>query len=777
MNWNQTKLQAAEKLRSVLELHRHAKALANLATACVPPALIQKLDSQVPVARRQLDRLTKNEFRMGVVGLEKAGKSTFVNAWLGCDLLPTALVRCTYTPTQIYSVTEERQQRLEVLTKTHEEFDRLICELKASSTKEAAEDLSKIEQHRNTLDAVIEEGNQIIPFLHLEEIRPYLQKYVADERFAHAIREVRLYTTQLAAAEGVVFYDVPGMDSGLAKTLEDNRQMLEDSDAIIVVMRDPSLKGSEKDLVRMAVSGDAIPISEKLFVFLGRADTYKTAEAWRRCQQEAKTSWASIGHPVHDKRFLSGSAGAHLRIEVPNLREETEQTLGPRETMLTALRMVSDCDFPDEEVAQFTGIPAFKNAVQEYLNTDRSRILLQRCDTVCQQIEEASREILAEVARRVPSDPDELRQQHDFRRRDEFSKWWGDDNSGKWMHIRVKLNDYRKNTLLVEETDQPPRVRRLNEWVQQFKRDFVRTMAEIPSRQENTRRAIFDSSASPAFVSATANHEWRAKLYPEILQGIEKSAERLAVNLHALIEEIKNYIRQELLWNSQKVDIILSDLLVLDKGYLQNALKVLFLRYARPLADILVRAPLGSAMRENRLKAYRSDTDALISYLDRGGLDPAFHQPHLFAKHGLALLIDPSVREKELLAPKSALPDSIQRLLESTEKLQKEEKYHGEHLLVQEVEGDLIGLELIITEGLLPASGFGGFCYAEVQSLIDIFFSRAHRWSGLAGHEWQIGNPEILKELPASLQTQEIDLEACQLLANLKEALANYSLR
>ena len=48
-------------------------------------------------------KLEKNEFEIAIVGLEKAGKSTFANALMGNDILPSKEERCTYTSTRICS--------------------------------------------------------------------------------------------------------------------------------------------------------------------------------------------------------------------------------------------------------------------------------------------------------------------------------------------------------------------------------------------------------------------------------------------------------------------------------------------------------------------------------------------------------------------------------------------------------------------------------------------------------------------------------------------------
>ena len=52
-------------------------------------------------AQRLLKKLEENEFEIAVVGLEKAGKSSFSNAFIDIDVLPTDDQRCTYTSTRI----------------------------------------------------------------------------------------------------------------------------------------------------------------------------------------------------------------------------------------------------------------------------------------------------------------------------------------------------------------------------------------------------------------------------------------------------------------------------------------------------------------------------------------------------------------------------------------------------------------------------------------------------------------------------------------------------
>ncbi|MBD0359350.1 MAG: dynamin family protein, partial [Nitrososphaeraceae archaeon] len=191
MDWKTASSYYEARLTEALNVQRYAVNLANLPQAEIPSQLKAILLQEAEPARRQLERLKKREFRIAVVGLEKAGKSTFINAWLECDLLPAKGGRCTFTTTQIYSVENDTEQKLEVQAKTEEQFINLLKELE---TAKAQEDIKTIRENEISLQQVRKEGNRTFPFTRLDDIRESLKKYVADEKYAHAVLEARLYT-------------------------------------------------------------------------------------------------------------------------------------------------------------------------------------------------------------------------------------------------------------------------------------------------------------------------------------------------------------------------------------------------------------------------------------------------------------------------------------------------------------------------------------------------------------------------------------------------------
>ena len=402
MDWKTASTLYANQLKTALNVRRHALDLLNLASVNhlnitqEQKTILQKAGEP---AEKLMRRLQNGEFRIAVVGLEKAGKSTFVNAWLGSDLLPAKPARCTFTTTQIYSVQAQNEQRLETLPKSAEQYRAYQADLRdqlQSADKGAAQkaenDLNVMDSNNNTLQEIIDEGKKTYNFSRLEEIKSNLSRYVADERYAHAMQEARLYTSQLAAVDGVVFYDVPGLDSGLAKHIEESKEMLADCDAIILVQRrDIDLKSHEQDLIKFGADGDPyLKLADKLFVFWGQIDLQPSKEALQENWQQLLSKWAVFEIPEH--RIVSGSAGAHLVLQGFDL-----PFVGSLEQIQDKMRVLTGTTSPNE-LKDATGILELQQRIQNYLDHERTELLKKRCNGMITDILKTAQEIYKTVA-------------------------------------------------------------------------------------------------------------------------------------------------------------------------------------------------------------------------------------------------------------------------------------------------------------------------------------------------------------------------------------------
>jgi Dynamin family. len=756
MDWKTASSYYETRLTDALNIQRHAVNLANLPQAEVPEKLKQILVQEAQPARRQLERLKKREFRIAVVGLEKAGKSTFVNAWLECDLLPAKGARCTFTTTQIYSVEHESEQRLEIKVKTEEQFINLSNELRTSNEKNAKQDLRTIEENDVTLQQVIIEGNRTFPFTRLEDIREPLKKYVADEKYAHAVLEARLYTNKLAQAEGIVFYDVPGLDSGLAKHVDEAQEMLSDCDAVILVQRFTSLREKELEIIKFTEQGDKnVTVADKLFVFLSRIDSLGSAEAMKTHIQEAAQDWLKRANlPNH--RIVSGSAGAYLLLN--NIAgEQTKLEIGDTHVIQSHLQRLTGIDDLEILKTEATGIPVIKEKIFDYINTERVAILKKRCEASLHTIISTSEEIYRLVSKNHPENPEQAKLFAENNQRVLFAEWWNQ----KWLIIKADLQKYYDAYIINKALDNLT-ANSLTQ-IEKFREGYLEIVdQEMQKLREETfkkKDTIFLANSNPEFDRMKANFAWREDLYNDISRLLSNIARQLALELQNESLNLVAYMTS-LLWGSNQVK---ARLIANSEDYflakLENSLSVLFLRFARPVAEALIRGPVNSDTRNKIIKSLGVDIEIVDNYYS--GKEPAYSLLKRYVKYGADLLFNLEVRQQVLGI--TGIVTGIATAAINNEIPQQS--------VIFEVENDINAFEEYLKFAIFNAASFESYCIQELKGLVDSFREKEGTWTGVALNEWLQGNPLLLAEIPNNLKSQQSNLEVSERLRQLSIAL------
>ena len=753
MDWKTASSYYETRLTDALNIQRHAVNLANLPQAEVPEKLKQILIQEAQPARRQLERLKKREFRIAVVGLEKAGKSTFVNAWLECDLLPAKGGRCTFTTTQIYSVEHESEQRLEVQAKTEAEFINLLKELEKA---QAQEDINTIRTNEITLQEVRQEGNLTFPFTRLEDIREPLKKYVADEKYAHAVLEARLYTNKLAQAEGIVFYDVPGLDSGLAKHVDEAQEMLSDCDAVILVQRFTSLREKELEIIKFTEQGDKnVTVADKLFVFLSRIDSLGSAEAMKTHIQEAAQDWLKRANlPNH--RIVSGSAGAYLLLN--NIAgEQTKLEIGDTHIIQSHLQRLTGIDDVEILKTDATGMPIIKEKIFDYINTERVAILRKRCEASLNTIISTSEEIYRLVSKNYPENPEQAKLFAENNQRVLFAEWWNQ----KWLIIKADLQKYY-DTYVVNKAVEDLTANSLTQ-IEKFREGYLEIVdQEMQKLREETFKKkdnIFLANSNPEFDRMKANFAWREDLYNDISRLLSNIARQLALELQHESLNLVAYMTS-LLWGSDQVKARLienSEDYFLAK--LENSLSVLFLRFARPVAEALIRGPVNSDTRNKIIKGLGVDIEIVDNYYS--GKEPAYSLLKRYVKYGADLLFNLEVRQQVLGI--TGIVTGIATAAINNEIPQQ--------AVIFEVENDINAFEEYLKFAIFNAASFESYCIQELKGLVDSFREKEGTWTGVALNEWLQGNPLLLAEIPNNLKSQASNLEVSERLRQLSIAL------
>ena len=210
----------SQKLEQLEQMLIQLEELGELDAQAIEKDEKRELGEILKGTKRQLEKLRNDEFHIAVVGLEKAGKSTFLSAWLNAEVLPHQDTRCTYTSTEIRSRVSHEEQRIEVEFLTREAFEKMEHDYKQAAqghdsfeAKNARRDLEEIEAHRGTIIEHIGLSTKRVAFEDVSEIKAHLEPYVANPAIARAVRTVKVFTSGLVEQHGVIFHDVPGYDS------------------------------------------------------------------------------------------------------------------------------------------------------------------------------------------------------------------------------------------------------------------------------------------------------------------------------------------------------------------------------------------------------------------------------------------------------------------------------------------------------------------------------------------------------------------------------------
>lgn len=298
------------------KLEKYAGIIEGISTAAqsfMPQELKSKLFELHGLNSELLERVRNNSFEIAIVGLEKAGKSTFANALIGLDILPAKEERCTYTSScvkyadQTYAEVEyytsgEFNERFESnLRALGADFDSYeygrvtLAELEAkinendldANRRNILEDVSDMIRSEFAIMPLLGKSDQHFNEASMKdaEFRNLIQnpdrtdgEYVPKPSFA--VKKITVYSDKLEDMRNCIIYDVPGFDSPTAIHMEQTKERMDKADAIILIANasKPSLTGPQLTIFSSAVDSDNIPFNEKVFVFANRADESKDLE-------------------------------------------------------------------------------------------------------------------------------------------------------------------------------------------------------------------------------------------------------------------------------------------------------------------------------------------------------------------------------------------------------------------------------------------------------------------------------------------------------------------
>ncbi len=335
-------------------------------------------------AERYKQKLEKNEFEIAIVGLEKAGKSTFANAMMGNDILPSDERRCTYTSTKIKSgidsgyvkffsreefnnnfrenlrtmkIENADSYSFESLSKTSYEsmFERLDETTKKAYGDNINEDVKTILANKQNINDYL--GHPDLPFDSSQITTNDFKRFIKDPEYALSVKDVSIESSELSGMPNAVIYDVPGFDSPTQIHKEQTVEFMRKADAIVLVVfaPKPNFTGPVVEMFRNNSDFDGVSFGEKMFVYANAADGAENLETNLNEIKKDLQKYNMMKANFH--RIVPGSAAAHL-INAGKMQ--------PNKHTQSAVGYTED------------GIDKIKQLLENYNQTERFEILKRR---------------------------------------------------------------------------------------------------------------------------------------------------------------------------------------------------------------------------------------------------------------------------------------------------------------------------------------------------------------------------------------------------------------
>jgi tRNA U34 5-carboxymethylaminomethyl modifying GTPase MnmE/TrmE len=505
-------------------------------------------------------RLAKGVVKIGVVGLEKQGKSAFLSAWLKSEkLLPSEAERCTWSTTVVepsaegrfdatvtFYGAEEFKQRIasyfDVLEPGSSERwqglnDQEIIRLKASfraregfevddtdraGRREQAA-LLELQEIAATLSQI--KGNLGKPPLSLEaasldELAELIRPHIAlkdtknGNRPFGAVRAVKMVTVHIPVAgamPGVVLVDLPGIDAPSDKARRDTEEALTNEVDVTIFVKDvtrPSLVRNEIELLRTAQSADrSISLKDRMFVVLTKVDLFDHPDEngnWH--WQLAARNFSAQGV---DRVFPYSKVWVHQGPDMAH----------------PVTRQVQD--FYGSTVPVH-GLEKLQAAIARYLATDVEMLdqkVMQQARTEFTELEAQLRGVLVTVKDALSDREFERRGEQQFDVLFEHIRA-GEDPVGLLPEIRKRLSAFMDHE--VSEPARLARAERADRRIGEIRSDLLARLT--PEEAEAKRRQM----PSPGLMNETAVE----------IEMRKQMRERVAAKIAGLGEDFRNTARE-----------------------------------------------------------------------------------------------------------------------------------------------------------------------------------------------------------------------------------------
>jgi len=577
---------------------------------------IYKIKDLYNKSKKLLNKLEKEEFEIAIVGLEKAGKSTFANALIESDVLPSAPERCTFTSTKIvYGAENKAVVKLYTEEEFNEIFKKFLEDLKYPNVEKVhfrTFSLNEFEYYFNSLEekdpnlyhlhkgTTYEEIKDILKYRDNLELTGEVLEFRGDEIYSdkfkeyikgkeinennvdtskpRSVKEISIQTNKLSKMQKAIIYDVPGFDSPTRIHQEQTAERLKNADAIIFVVNigvNPNINSPQLSILRDETDNDGIPLKDKLFAFGNKLDSVNTESHIERNKNIFINEVVNKYSLTTFDRVFVGSALKYLKEK--NLRNDDEN-----------IRFDVD-----------SGIDEIRSALEKYYKTERMKVLKRRVDFIVLTLKKMIDEKVKDL---------EIIDNEEYLNIEKTKIY--EKKSREVINKIVKELDTLKN-----------KIKREFEENKYFSDEFEKMinnnegLKNIDDNLVESYIAKIDNILSSTAPYEKIEHEIRKDLHMKYLRDFTKMINSLAEDKiieveNNLVEVFERGIGE----NSEEIEQIIREFInsvIEETKYKKGNFDYLLERFARNVFDILLNAPVSSKDRISMIDNVKAELEFL----------------------------------------------------------------------------------------------------------------------------------------------------------------------
>lgn len=469
----------------------------------------------------QLMRLKKKTFEIAVVGPEKAGKSSLLNAWIGFQLCPTEEKRCTYTTTEIRSCQSLKEQKFEIEYFTSSEYENSDFK-KSLSEKE----IKEIDAYSKEINTYLNKDLVSVNFEQFEGVKDNLNSAICHPGHALAVKKICIWTPKLNVDENVVFFDVPGYDSAITLHKDQTKAKIAAADAVLYVKRfiKPTLNECEQDVLQICDSTNKyIKAKDKLIVALTGCDQAGSTQKYNKLVNDNQKIWTENG--IEPWRIVPVCALAEL--------ESTSAEANRARYLLK------------ENNGGDSGFGRLKEATKKCVSDARLGLAVDRCASIPNKLKDISTKIFGRI--KDVYNIDENTKLKKSLKSDEMDKiykeWW----SEKWKEIEEEFHTFYQNSIRPKvDPDAPNFLSKEDlDFKQLYDGTVIKTFNKIEATKRERQEKIYKKCAGNDGVTDPnlGNTTIRAELAQDFINNLDNITNELNKFLWIKIDKMIEWIR------------------------------------------------------------------------------------------------------------------------------------------------------------------------------------------------------------------------------------------